>query len=178
MKHPHSATEHPVAHPVARCTAFAAVVAIGALSMSAPAAASPVATTTEGVAAPTTTTETETADALSVVLADVPTALDAKTEKALADATSALVQAQQFTASSDMGAKRASRIEEAATEVRELVIAATAVSADGTLAASAAAALADRTERASRSNERSALPTARRPGTPVRRRMRRCPRHT
>ncbi|MBE1874386.1 D-alanyl-D-alanine carboxypeptidase family protein [Myceligenerans sp. TRM 65318] len=57
-----------------------------------------------------------------------------------------------------MRAKRAARIEEAAAEVRELVIAATAVSAEGTVAASAAAALADRTERASRSDGRSALP--------------------
>ncbi|WP_307865046.1 M15 family metallopeptidase [Myceligenerans salitolerans] len=158
MKHPHSATAHPVTHPVARCTAFAAVVAIGALSMSAPAAASPVATTPDGVAAPTTRTGPGTTDIPSATLADGPGALDARTERALADATSALVQAQHLTEATDMGAKRARRIETAAAEVRELVVTATAVSAEGTLAASAAAALADRTERASRTQERSPVP--------------------
>ncbi|GAB3158983.1 hypothetical protein GCM10027059_04580 [Myceligenerans halotolerans] len=127
--------------------------------MSAPAAASPVSTTTHGIAAPTTTTETEATDLLSAVLADGPTALDARTQKALADATSALVQAQHLTDSTDLKAKRAARIEEAAAQVRELVVATTAVSSDDAGASSAVAAFADRTERASRSDERSSLPT-------------------
>lgn len=160
MKHPHTAVAHRVAHPVARTTAFAAVVAIGALSMSAPAAASPVGTAAEGVAAPTATTTTDTGAAAprEVVLADVAGPLDPKTLAALTEATRTLVRTQHLTASTTMKAKRADRIEEAAADVRELVIAATAVSAEGTVAASAAAALADRTQRASRTDERSALP--------------------
>lgn len=140
VKHPHPTPAHPVAHPVARCTAFAAVVAIGSLSMSAPASASPVGTTTQSVV----TTAGTVTDPLAATPADNGKPLGSTSAAALAEATSTLVQAQHLTDSTSMPAKEAKRIEEAAAEVRELV--------------TASAALADRTERASRSAERTTPP--------------------
>ncbi|GAB4087029.1 hypothetical protein GCM10028784_36590 [Myceligenerans cantabricum] len=157
MTHPHIA----VAHPVARCTAFAAVVAIGALSMSAPAVASPVSTTHDGLTAAVATPSTELPGTASAVLdaADTDTTLDAGTRKALATATHTLVEAQHLATSSDLKTWKAKRIEAAAAQVRELVVAATTASSEeDPVAAAAAAALAERTTRASRSEERSPLP--------------------
>lgn len=156
MTHTHPA----IAHPVTRCTAFAAVVAIGALGMSAPAAASPVSTTTPDTA-PVVTEQTSnmshSAEALVALTDDAQ--LDKKSKKVLSRAAAALDEAEKLTSDSKVSGKRADKIAEAAADVRSIVTAA-AEAHEATSTRAATQAAGERTERASRSATRPEVPTA------------------
>lgn len=150
--------------PVARCTAFAATVAIGALGMSAPAAASPVSTTADSTVTAAGITGYPLGETLfdddAVVLAEAAAEADPEAHKALTEATDTLVHARQLTDEVSVRAERADRIEQAANEIRTLVAEARTTDDAAAKADDAAAALADRTDRASRGADRSEIPAS------------------